>query len=101
MAELERKIRPAKSVPVQSRNCPKIIGPKYPPRLPKELMAATPAAAPAPLRNAVGSAQNTGKKENNPQPAMQMAAILMIGLPIVNDRLKLRENQRFEIAMTV
>src|ERR1700730_2026090 len=82
-AQIERKIRPAKSVPVQSRSCPKIWGPKYPPRLPMELMAAMPAAAPAPLRNAVGSVQNTGRAEKKPQLAMQTATILIIGLAVI------------------
>src|ERR1700730_8065933 len=85
-AQLERKIRPAKSVPVQSRNCPKILGPKYPPRAPMELMAAMPAAAPAPLRNAVGSVQNTGGMEKKPQAAMQITAILMDGLSVIDAR---------------
>src|ERR1700694_1966771 len=78
-AQIERKIRPAKSVPVQSRNCPKILGPKSPPRLPMELMAAIPAAAPAPLRKAVGSVKNTGGMDQRPQLAIQIAAILTKG----------------------
>src|ERR1700694_5535341 len=85
-AQSERKIRPVKSVPVQSRNCPKIFGPKYPPRLPMELMAAMPAAAPAPLRNAVGSVQNTGRTEKKPQLAIQTATILIIGLVVIEAR---------------
>jgi hypothetical protein len=28
MGKVERKVRPARSVPVQSRNCPKMLGPK-------------------------------------------------------------------------
>src|SRR6202521_6093188 len=82
-AQLERKIRPAKSVPVQSRNCPKILGPKYPPRAPMELMAAMPAADPAPLRKAVGSVKNTGGRDQRPQLAMQIAAILTMGLAVI------------------
>src|ERR1700730_4539472 len=83
IGQLESKIRPAKSVPVQSRNCPKMLGPKYPPRVPMELIAAIPAAAPAPLRKAVGNVQKTGAKDQNPQPAMQRTAILIIGLAVM------------------
>jgi hypothetical protein len=66
-----------------SRNCPKILGPKYPPRVPMELMAAMPAAAPASLSYAVGSFQNTGTTEKKPQLAMQITAILAIGLAAI------------------
>ena len=48
MAQAARNIRLAKSPPVGSFSQPKTFGPKKPPRLPIELTAAMPAAAPVP-----------------------------------------------------
>ncbi len=46
------------NVPVPSFSAPMIGGPTSPPVLPSELISASPAAAPVPVRIDVGSDQN-------------------------------------------
>jgi hypothetical protein len=67
MRRLARKVRPAKSSPGQLRNCPKMLGPKNPPRVPIELMAAR-AAANRPLC-ALSEAQEIRVRFNGELPA--------------------------------
>src|SRR5437016_14661888 len=56
--------KPPLKSPVALRTTPIMQGPKNPPRLPKELINAIPAAAAVPLNNAVDVAQNGPIMEN-------------------------------------
>ena len=77
--------RPASTVsgisypPVESSEIPVNAGPAKPPRLPSTAISAMPAAAPAPLRNAVGSAQKTGMAPRSPVAASEMPTVSNTG----------------------
>src|SRR5690606_570514 len=66
---------PASLLPVRSRSHPVRYGPAKPLRLPNELITAMPAAAPTPVRNALGSCQNTGTAAFTPAAQSAIAAI--------------------------
>ena len=58
---------PSRLLPVASERTPVTYGATNPERLPSELISAIPAAAAAPVRYAVGSAQKDGNAASTPQ----------------------------------
>src|SRR5450830_586841 len=64
------RYKPEDSVPVMLLSAPMTVGLMKPARLAVELIKAIPAAAPAPPRNDVGSAQNMGSALTTPMATM-------------------------------
>src|ERR1700682_416961 len=69
--------RPVENDPVRSLNHPIIEGPMNPPRVPMELMKASPPAAAIPVRKRVGIVQNMARADVMPLKATAMPIMEM------------------------
>src|SRR5215471_21215350 len=76
---------PASNEPVESLSHPIKYGPAKPPMVPMELMKASPAAAPTPLRKRVGIGQKIARAEVMPTSATVIAESPRKRLPVVTE----------------
>jgi hypothetical protein len=72
--EMPTKTSPVLKLPVLSPIAPIAQGPTKPPRFPKQLIKAIPAAAEYPVKNSLGSAQNGPQKQKMPEATTHQSA---------------------------